>query len=393
MSHSPPTDPSVLTTLRTAQLTAMDQWRAMQARTLDAFGFGARECAYRIVSTHPTWRLRHYAGPTGGTPLLMVPAPIKRPYIWDLSPSVSAIRFCLARQFDVYLIEWQAPGAGDGGAGIEAYARSIATAAEGIAAMHGGAAPLVLGHSLGGTLSGIACALRPEIARGLVLLGAPLSFTPGSSPFRDVVVANGHGISQELPVPGAQLSQSCALLSPGTFVWPRWMDGVFSLADPVAFDTHVRVERWALDEVPLPGKLVHQIVDWLYRKNQFLEGQLELDGRTLGPEDLQVPVLAVVNDVDEIGPRLSVEPFFARMTGVETDILEHPAEVGVGLQHLAILVGQKAHAQSWPKIADWIIHHAGRGPVADTEKGRAPARSSKGARAPRRSSSRRRTAG
>jgi len=31
------------------------------------------------------------------------------------------------------------------------------------------------------------------------------------------------------------------------------------------------VERWALDEVPLPGKLVHQIVEWLYRENRFVE--------------------------------------------------------------------------------------------------------------------------
>ena len=49
------------------------------------------------------------------------------------------------------------------------------------------------------------------------------------------------------------------------------MDAIFSIADHHALDIHGRVERWALDEVPLPGKLVHQIVEWLYRENRFVE--------------------------------------------------------------------------------------------------------------------------
>ena len=62
-----------------------------------------------------------------------------------------------------------------------------------------------------------------------------------------------------------------ALASPGTFIWSRLMDAAFSIADYHALDIHGRVERWALDEVPLPGKLVHQIVEWLYRENRFVE--------------------------------------------------------------------------------------------------------------------------
>lgn len=347
----------VVSALRSAQLGAMDNLRRLQAGTLDRFGFGPRECAFDVIASGPNWRLRHYPGGAASAALLMVPAPIKRPYIWDLTPGVSAVRFCLERGLGVHLIEWLPPE-GDGSAGIAAYAEAIGAAGKAVAAAQPGAARFVLGHSLGGTLAAIACASQPEIARGLVLLGAPLSFEPGSSPFRDQVAAQKRPTPEQGTVAGSQLSQSCAMLSPGTFLWNRWMDGALSLADPAAFDIHMHIERWALDEVALAGRLIHQMVDWLYRENRFQNGTLAIGGRMLGPGDLRLPVLAAVSDADEIGPRASVEPFFARMTGADTQILAHPAEIGVGLQHLAILAGRRAHAEVWPRIAAWIEAHA-----------------------------------
>ena len=77
-----------------------------------------------------------------------------------------------------------------------------------------------------------------------------------------------------------------------------------SIADPLAMEIHARVERWALDEVPLPGKLVHQIIDWLYRENRFCRGSLKIGEKVIGPSSLSVPTLAVVNTADEIALRL-----------------------------------------------------------------------------------------
>jgi polyhydroxyalkanoate synthase len=46
--------------------------------------------------------------------------------------------------------------------------------------------------------------------------------------------------------------------------------------------TAVRVERWALDEFPLPGRLLHEILEWLYRDNRFCAGSLHIGDRILG---------------------------------------------------------------------------------------------------------------
>jgi polyhydroxyalkanoate synthase len=56
-------------------------------------------------------------------------------------------------------------------------------------------------------------------------------------------------------VAGSLLSLISAVACHDTFVWARWMDAILSLADHAALDVHVRVERWALDEVVLSGKL------------------------------------------------------------------------------------------------------------------------------------------
>jgi polyhydroxyalkanoate synthase len=119
-------------------------------------------------------------------------------------------------------------------------------------------------------------------------------------------------------------------------------------------DIHARIERWALDEVALPGKLVSEIVEWLYRENRFGRGVLEVGGQTIGPKNLAAPTLAVVNTADTVAPIHSVSPIGEALGSEKFAILEYPGETGVALQHLGILVGREAHAQVWPKIIDWI---------------------------------------
>jgi polyhydroxyalkanoate synthase len=145
-----------------------------------------------------------------------------------------------------------------------------------------------------------------------------------------------------------------ALASPDTFLWSRLTDAAFSVTDGHALEIHARVERWALDEVPLPGRLVHQLIGWLYRENRFCRGDLKIGGKLIGPQSMSVPTLAVVNTMDDIAPLGSVKPFIDAMPTRDTRIIAYPGEIGVCLQHLGVLIGQDAHAQVWPEIISWI---------------------------------------
>src|SRR3954463_4312766 len=96
------------------QIHWMDEARRQVGRALDASGLGPQETPYRVVAEWPGARLRAYHGQerTDGPVLLIIPAPFKKAYLWDLLPEVSVVRRCLARGLRVYLLEWLIPPQG-----------------------------------------------------------------------------------------------------------------------------------------------------------------------------------------------------------------------------------------------------------------------------------------
>jgi hypothetical protein len=107
----------------------LDALRRSRGAWLDAAGFGPEEAPWREVLCRDGMRLRAYGEPTPGPVLLIVPAPIKRPYIWDLAPGRSVVRRALAAGCNVGLIEWVDPEGDAAGRGLDDYAdRLIGTA-------------------------------------------------------------------------------------------------------------------------------------------------------------------------------------------------------------------------------------------------------------------------
>lgn len=346
---------SAIAPIHRAQFQIADALRRAQGNMIAAFGLGPTECSFQVIASGSNWHLRDYGGDDALYPLLIVAAPIKRPYIWDLSPSTSAIRCCLQHKLHVYLLEWSLASRRAGNSGLDECALAISDCVARISTDAQGLKPFLIGHSLGGTLAAIYGAFASESIRGLVLLSAPLCFQPAESQFRDALVSLVPSeLSDADPFPGSLLSHVSALASPDTFIWSRLADAALSITDPDALEIHARVERWALDEVALPGKLVHQIIDWLYRENRFCSGALIVAGRTLSPSCLSVPTLAVVNTADAIAPLASVKPFVDSIATKEARIIGFPGEPGTGLQHLAILVGRQAHTRVWPEIFSWL---------------------------------------
>ena len=271
---------AALDAVRRAQFGILDILRCRQGDAVAAFGFGPSECSYQIIASGPHWRLRDYGSRKNASALLLiVAAPIKRPYIWDLAPSMSAIRYCLQQHVHAYLLEWMPATRDISNNGIDESALAISNCVAKISAKSNGAKPVLIGHSLGGTLATIYGALASETIRGLVLLGAPLCFEPDESQFRDTLVSLvPSDLPDAEPFPGSLLSHMSAMASPSTFIWSRVMDAALGVTDLHAMDVHARIERWALDEVPVPGKLVHQIIEWLYRDNLLCRGVLRGQG-------------------------------------------------------------------------------------------------------------------
>ena len=161
---------AILDAIRRAHL-GVDVVRRLQGNAVAAIGFGPSECPYQIIASGPHWRLRDYGGRNASASLLIVAAPIKRPYIWDLAPSTSAIRYCLEQHLHAHLLEWMPATRITSNNGLDESALAISICIAKILAKSNDSKPFLMGHSLGGTLATIYGALASETVRGLCFLG------------------------------------------------------------------------------------------------------------------------------------------------------------------------------------------------------------------------------
>jgi polyhydroxyalkanoate synthase len=326
----------------------LDRLRRAQGALLDAVGLGPTQAPYREAFGAPGVSLRRYGSGEGSGPLvLIVPAPIKRPYIWDLAPEASAVRRCLAAPARVLLADWQPAPAGFG---LADYAERLLLACLDAARAE---RAVLLAHSLGGLFAAIFATLHPERVQGLALLAAPLHFGADTPVFSAMVAGLE---ADDLPdsLPGAFLSTASLNAAPGVFASERLLDAVLSAADPQRLRTHLLVERWALDEFPLPRRLVAELATQIVREDRFARGTLEIAGRTAAPSRLTAPLLCVVDPRCTLVPPAAVLPFLEAAASRDKTVLEYTGDVGVSLQHVGPLVGRNAHALLWPKIAGWI---------------------------------------
>jgi polyhydroxyalkanoate synthase len=342
----------------------MDEARRQAGRALDAAGLGPQESPFRIVAEMAGARLRayHNKGGVTGPAVLIVPAPFKRPYIWDLLPEVSVVRRCLDRGFAVYLLEWLLPGQSEDGFGLADYAERLPSAAVAAIASETRRPVVVMGHSMGGTFAAIFASLRPDLVKALALIDAPLAFGEHGGGLAHAVAAMPHAslVRQHVgsPVAGTVINFLSISALPDAFQGQRFSDLVLSMADPEALRIHTRVERWTLDEFPLPGQLFEDIVELLYREDLFNQGTLSVAGETTGVERLRAPLLAVLNPFGRVVPPESMTAALERLPERQCRVLVYEGDRGAGLQHVGPLVGLNAHQRLWPDILDWSERQA-----------------------------------
>jgi polyhydroxyalkanoate synthase len=338
-------------------LAGVDSMRRLMGRGQDLCGLGPQPTPSRLLVETPALRVRTYAAAHGRmAPLLLVAAPIKRAYIWDLMPQVSTVRLLLEAGFGVSLVEWRDPEPVDGDWGLDSYVEQFLGQAVAAVREASGGTPLLVGHSLGGTMAAIFAARHPDRVRGVVLLEAPLQFGADAGAFAPVVAVSPdlRPLPTWLPmVPGSLLDLVTVVAAPREFLLERYLDLVGTLGRPEA-QVHVRVQRWTLDEFALPGRLFADIVENLYRDDQFRRGELVVAGRRVGPNALVVPLLNVVDPRSAAIPPSAIEPFHHAAASQRKALLEYHGDRGVGLQHVGVLIGRHAHAMLWPQIIDWI---------------------------------------
>jgi polyhydroxyalkanoate synthase len=338
-------------------LQQMDHVRQARGRMLDQAGYGPQETPYTVLHVEAGLTLRKYSQEeTKGPAVLIVPAPIKKAYIWDLTPEVSVVRRWLEHGYQVYLAQWTPDTGAD--FGLDDYSdRLLGTCQRAIQEDSGHTQITIAGHSLGGILSAMYSCLHPEKVRAAVLLEAPLHFGSDVGCFAPLIAAtpNAQPIANAFQqVPGAFLNVVSAMAAPHAFQLERILDRCLCMANPAALATHMRVERWTHDESPLPARLFTEVVESLWREDRLTRGTLDIGGRQIGPKNLTSPLLNVLDPRSHVIPARSVLPFHDAAASENKQVLHYEGDIGVNLQHVGVLVGASAHAKIWPAIFAWL---------------------------------------
>lgn len=333
-----------------AGFAAADEMRRWHGRGFDVAMLRS-ETRFELVLERPEVKLRLYGDRHHRPALLIVPAPIKKPYIWDLTPQTSVVRRCLDAGLCVYALEWSELPIGDADGGLSTYADRLIL--ECVAAI--GGAVILTGHSLGGTFAAIFASLHPERVRGLVLLEAPLSFHQDHGAIASLIrkIPRTDALRSVGSYPGTFLNALSISASPESFVWWRWRDWIASTANLEALRTHLLVERWTLDESAMPAGLFADVVS-LYQKDGFMRGTLAIGRRTAAAKSVTAPVLAVVDPESDVVPPGSIVPFLDAISSRDKELLHYGGDTGICLRHVGVLVGQSAHRILWPAILDWV---------------------------------------
>jgi polyhydroxyalkanoate synthase len=343
--------------LMASGLEFLDELRRGTGWMLDALGHGPRTEPSVVMSPTPGVRLHLYpAADPSGPPVLLVPAPIKRSYIFDLDPGCSVVARCLRHGLQPHLVEWSDPGPQEQRLGLDASVGMLERCLRITADRTGAARVPVVGHSLGGTLTAICASRYPDRVGGVALLEAPLRFGPDAGGLAALIATADRLAVDDFPhgVPGSLLTLGAGAAAPAEFQLERWIDLLGCLADPDALSTYLRVVRWTLDEFRQPRRLFADVVEHLYGRDGFAAGTLCIGGRTVGPAGLVAPVLTVVNPRSGIVPPSAVLPVHEAFAATDKQVLPYLGDTGVVVQHLGVLVGRNAHRLLWPGILGWL---------------------------------------
>ncbi len=361
MNHALKSQPAGIDTLAaTWPFKQADRERRLRGRLLDSAGLGPVQMPSRILHAQAGLQVRAYGTPAqdDGPAMLLVPAPIKRFYIWDLAPHASVVRHCLQQGMRVYLVEWMPLDNENEDLGLDDYAdRMLSACLDAVAADAGQERAVLAAHSLGGTLAAIFSCLHPQRVRSLVLLEAPLHFADAAGSFAPLIAATPDAavIARMFgAVPGSFLNLVSSIAAPEEFQWQRHLDWFACCSDVQALNTHLRVERWTLDEFPLPGRLFTDLIELLYRGDCLMQGRLRIRDRQIGPGDLEVPLLSVFDPRSKVIPPQSIIPFHEAAAGSPKKLLSYEGDIGVAIQHVGVLVGSNAHSRLWPAIFEWL---------------------------------------
>ena len=282
-------------------------------------------------------RLRD-GGASGNTPVVFVPSLINPPFVLDLAPGRSLVRWIAQQGCHAWLVDWGAPRPQDAWLDL---ADHVAERLLPLLAKLD-RPPILVGYCLGGTLALAAADLLGPRCAGVATIAAPWHFAGYGDAAREEMTQLWRKAEPAARALGALpmevMQAGFWKLDPARTI--AKYEGFAATQDAEAAATFVALEDWANAGAPLTYAAGAALFDALLANDVSGRGAWQVGGRIVDPARLACPVAEFVSRTDRITPA-------ATAAGVGE---RHELSAG----HVGMVVGSRARDMLWHPLAAWL---------------------------------------
>jgi len=287
-------------------------------------------------------------------PVLLIPPLMVRPWIYDLAPHRSLVKTLLRSGFDVYLLDFGAPGPADEHLTLDTYVcRWVAGAVDAVERTSLADGVAIVGYCMGGLfgLMHTAVARDPRV-RAIVTIGSPID--ADKMTLLQFFVRHGHAeidaLSKRLGnVPGPVSATAFRLTNPLKTV-TRYSDLFLNLWNDDYVAGFDGVTAWTSQFVDYPGDAFRQLLGEFMVGNKLKHGQMTFGGRVADLGQIRCPVLAFAGRSDQIVPAAAARELLAVIGSEDKTFRDAPGG------HMGVMAGRNAPAQVWSVAAAWLAN-------------------------------------
>jgi len=288
-------------------------------------------------------------------PLLMVFAIMNRPHVLDLRPGHSFTEYMLRYGYDLYLLDWGAPGPEDCTMKLDDYVLEyLPRVVRKLKSVSGSGEFSMLGWCLGALISTLYAALRPDDGlTNLILLTAPLDFSDkqagGFSRWTSDQAFNADKLIDSFGnMPGELIDYGAKALKPVENYIGNYLNLWDNLDSPKVVESWHAMNTWVRDIIPMAGATYRQLINEFYKENRLMNGTLALRGEHVDLSKLRANLLTVIAEADHITPPCQSEGVMEKVGSRDKDLYR------IQGGHIGIMAGSGAEKRTWPQIESWL---------------------------------------
>lgn len=308
-------------------------------------------------------------------PLVMVPPLGVFAWIFDLMADRSLVRYFLAHGYDVYLIDWGAPGRDDKYLTLETYVGYWLPLAMKAIRAHSGKQELsLLGYCMGGLLSLLYTAhARDAGIINLVTIASPVDMHKTAGGRLSALIEQPAHLVRKLTgfrldnlddrlfhVPGPVLSLLFRLSNPAATV-SSYVELLRNLGDDDYVARYMTMNEWFTNMPDYPGGTVQALMRDMGLYNQMVRGRIKIGGTVANFADIQANLLAFAGDNDAITSIPAAEAVMDVVGSRDKTFQVVPGG------HAGVFTGGKAAHTTWAISAAWLSTRSGGWAASATE--------------------------